>query len=82
MKIFLFSLLLVFSFVACSDDSSESETILSYHYDTSISYNENLLLLDSISTCLYDESVIESIYKYDTIFTKMKQGEKLLFFQH
>lgn len=80
MKNFLIFLLLVFSFVACSDDSSESETILSYHYDTSISYNEKLLLLDSISNCLYDESIIESIYKYDTIFTKMKQGEKLLFF--
>lgn len=65
MKNFLFFLSLIFSFIACS---GESETILSYHYDTSISYNENLLLLDSISNCINDPFEMETFEKIDSIY--------------
>ena len=57
---FIFSISAVLN-IACSDNSSESETGLTYHYDTSIDFNEQTVLLDSISSCLNDSIRIESI---------------------
>lgn len=76
---FIFSISAVLN-IACSDNSSESETGLTYHYDTSIDYNEQTVLLDSISSCLNDSIRIESIYKFDTIFVERQQKKEMIAF--
>lgn len=57
--------------MACSKNSSDTDF---FHYDTSLSYNENLLVLDSISACIDDEMEWER-FKQDSVFIK-RQGDK------
>ncbi len=58
--------------MACSKNSSDTDF---FHYDTSLSYNENLLVLDSISACIDDEMEWERFFKQDSVFIK-RQGDK------
>lgn len=70
--IFMIVCSLFFLFIACSKNSSETDF---FHYDTSLSYNENLLVLDSISSCIDDEMEWERFFKQDSVFIK-RQGDK------
>lgn len=63
---------LFFFFMACSKNPSETDF---FHYDTSLSYNENLLVLDSISACIDDELEWERFFKQDSVFIE-RQGDK------
>lgn len=63
----LFSMTLAMIISACSD-SNDSDAGLSYHYDTSLTYDETVLELDSISGCILDSAEIDRIYKLDTLY--------------
>jgi len=80
MKNSLILALFCLSFIACSEDSGESNMGYTYHYDTSISYDEKKLLLDSISDCIIDSAAIESVYNSDTIFIEEKDGVEIVAF--
>ncbi len=58
--------------MACSKNPSETDF---FHYDTSLSYNENLLVLDSISACIDDELEWKRFFKQDSVFIE-RQGDK------
>ena len=55
--------------------SSESDSGEFYHYDTSLDYNEQMLLLDSISNCIIDSAETEYHSSIGTIFIS-NDGEK------
>jgi len=80
MKYLITLALFFFPFIACSEDSDESNMGYTYHYDTSISYDEKSLLLDSISDCIIDSTAIESVYNSDTIFIEKKNGVEVMAF--
>ncbi|WP_295053258.1 hypothetical protein [uncultured Fibrobacter sp.] len=80
MKNSLILALFFLSFIACSEDSDESNMGYTYHYDTSISYDEKKILLDSISDCIIDSAAIESVYNSDTIFIEEKNGVEIVAF--
>lgn len=71
-NVFTIVCLFFFLFMACSKNSSDTDF---FHYDTSLSYNENLLVLDSISACIDDELEWECFFKQDSVFIK-RQGDK------
>lgn len=71
-NVFTIVCLFFFLFMACSKNSSDTDF---FHYDTSLSYNENLLVLDSISACIDDELEWERFFKQDSVFIK-RQGDK------
>lgn len=82
MKIF-FSLILVTLislFIACSENSDTSGIEERFHYDTSLSYDETTLSLDSISNCLNDSARIEQIYKFDSIFIELQKDREFIVF--
>lgn len=68
---------------ACSDHSSEEEedSVNSYHYDTTLPYDESVLNLDSISSCLYDSTTLEAFFKNDSVFIESQDGKNSLIFQ-
>lgn len=80
MKNSLILALFFLSFIACSEDSDESNMGYTYHYDTSISYDEKKLSLDSISDCIIDSAAIESVYNSDTIFIEKKNAVEVMTF--
>lgn len=77
-KYIFFSLIISLFVSSCSDD--ETDIDISYHYDTSISYDEKKILLDSISDCIIDSAAIESVYNSDTIFIEEKNGVEIVAF--
>ncbi|MCL4102219.1 hypothetical protein [Fibrobacter sp. HC4] len=71
---------MIFAFVACSSGSSSDIEDVSYNYDTSLDYNEELLVLDSISNCIRNAEMLDKIYTSDSIFIKQeKNGKKITF---
>lgn len=78
MKIFLSFLIFVLSFVACSDDSSESYSGEIFHYDSSLNYDEQTLSLDSITNCIIDRAETEYHASIDTVFIS-SDGKKARF---
>ena len=62
--------------MACSKNSSDTDF---FHYDTSLSYNENLLVLDSISACIDDEMEWER-FKQDSVFIKRQSDKEIIVF--
>lgn len=77
-KYIFFSLIISLFVSSCSDD--ETDIDISYHYDTSISYDEKKLSLDSISDCIIDSAAIESVYNSDTIFIEKKNAVEVMTF--
>ena len=67
-------------FIACSDNSTSSEIKERFHYDTSLSYDETTLSIDSISNCLNDSARIEQIYKFDSIYIEQKTEKETIAF--
>ncbi len=81
-KVKYISLLIVlFLLAACSDDSSASSEILSYHYDTSYSYDEAVLSLDSLSECQYKPADVEAFDRNDSAFVETLGERVYLVFQ-
>ena len=64
---YIFFLLCILNIVACTNDDSSIET--SYHYDTSLDYDEKLIVLDSISNCINDPNDMEIFIKTDSVFS-------------
>ena len=75
-NVFTIVCLLFFLFMACSKNSSDTDF---FHYDTSLSYNENLLVLDSISACIDDEMEWER-FKQDSVFIKRQSDKEIIVF--
>lgn len=65
---------------ACSSSSNESDSGLSFHYDTSLSYEESVLSIDSISKCIIDSTKIEYVYKLDSIFIEQNKEKEIIAF--
>lgn len=77
---FLTLVISTFSFIACTGEPNESDASFTYHYDTSISYDEKSLLLDSLSNCIIDSSKIESVYKFDSVFIEQQKDREFIVF--
>lgn len=82
-KLFLGAIVpaLAFTLIACSDDSSSSNEILHYHYDTSYSYDETVLSLDSLSECLHKSDAIDEFDGKDSAFIETSDKRTSLTFQ-
>ena len=67
-----------FSFfhLGCSENTDSGD---SFHFDTSLDYNENILTLDSISGCLGSVEM-ERHDRADTVFVNNEAGKKTLTF--
>lgn len=73
--------MVIFLLAACSDDSSSSSEILSYHYDTSYSYDETVMSLDSISNCLHDSLSLATFGSNDSAYVETEGEKNILVFQ-
>ncbi|MCF0222984.1 MAG: hypothetical protein HUK20_01825 [Fibrobacter sp.] len=72
------AVLAAFSFIylGCSKDTDMGE---SFHYDTSLDYDETIMTLDSISDCL-NSIEMERHDRADTVFINNEAGRKKLTF--
>lgn len=77
---FLFILSIsIFLFVACSKEA-EGSSEFTYHYNTSLDYDENLLSLDSISDCIEDPNELDYFEGKNSIDMKRQDGKETLVF--
>lgn len=75
----LFSIVLLLT--ACSNNANDSISGNSFHYDTTLTYDETILSLDSISKCINDSAALNEFFKNDSFFTVNQNNKKLLNFQ-
>lgn len=76
-----FGMISLLMLAACFDDSDGVESTYSYHYDTTLPYDETVLNLDSMSSWLTDSASLESFYKNDSAFIETQDGKEILVFQ-
>lgn len=69
----------LFLFVTCSKETEESSEF-TYHYNTSLDYNENLLSLDSISDCIVDPNELDYFEGKKSIDMERQDGKEALVF--
>jgi len=76
-KIFILLMMIVFFIVACSMDGNPE---LMYHYDTSLSYDESILTLDSVSNCINSQKETEIHSKTDSLFIERQDDKDIIVF--
>ncbi len=79
-KYFLFLATFSLSFICCGNNSRESSMEYFYHYDTSLNYNEELFILDSISKCIFDFGELDLFEKKDSLFVEDCNSKKIIVF--
>ena len=76
--LFIFSMS-IFLFVACSKEAEESSEF-TYHYNTSLDYDNNLLSLDSISDCIANPNELDYFEGKKSIDIQRQDGKEILVF--
>jgi len=76
--LFIFSMS-IFLFVACSKEAEESSEF-TYHYNTSLDYDNNLLYLDSISDCIVNPNELDYFEGKKSIDIQRQDGKEILVF--
>ena len=76
--LFIFSMS-IFLFVACSKEAEESSEF-TYHYNTSLDYDNNLLSLDSISDCIANPNELDYFEGKKSIDIQRQGGKEILVF--
>lgn len=76
--LFIFSMS-IFLFVACSKEAEESSEF-TYHYNTSLDYDNNLLSLDSISDCIVNPNELDYFEGKKSIDIQRQDGKEILVF--